>query len=94
MTTPALAKGVPPVTFTVTFPNAGKFKLVCLVHENMTGVVHVLDADAQLPHNQDSMTVRLPISDATYFRIAMAVWSRLVNDTASVRQTTHLKHAW
>jgi plastocyanin len=53
VTTPALAKGVPPVTFTVTFPNAENFKLVCLVHENMTGVVHVLDAEAQLPHNQD-----------------------------------------
>ena len=46
---PALVKGS---TFTVTFPNAGNFKLVCLVHPNMTGVVHVLDADAQLPHDQ------------------------------------------
>ena len=37
VSTPALVKGVPPVTFSVTFPNAGNFKLVCLVHENMTG---------------------------------------------------------
>jgi plastocyanin len=39
-------------TFTVTFPTVGNFKLVCLVHPNMTGVVHVHDADAQLPHDQ------------------------------------------
>ena len=37
------------------------------------------------------MTVRLPISDAIYFQIAMAARSRLA---ASVRHRTHLKHAW
>lgn len=41
-----------PGTFTVTFPTAGNFKLVCLVHENMTGVVHVLDSSQLLPHDQ------------------------------------------
>ena len=40
------------------------------------------------------MTVRLPISDATYFQIAMVAWSRLVNNTANVRHTTHLKYVW
>jgi plastocyanin len=39
--------------FTVTFPNAGNFKLVCLVHENMTATIHVLAASAALPHDQD-----------------------------------------
>jgi len=39
--------------FTVTFTKTGDFKLVCLFHENMTGVVHVLDAGVQPPHNQD-----------------------------------------
>src|SRR5271169_303370 len=29
-------------TFTVTFPKAGNYKLVCLVHTDMTGTVHVL----------------------------------------------------
>ena len=47
---PALVKGS---TFTVTFPTADNFKQVCLVHNNMTGVVHVLPADAPLPHDQD-----------------------------------------
>jgi plastocyanin len=39
-------------TYTVTFPTAGNFKLVCLVHNNMTGAVHVLDPKEKLPHKQ------------------------------------------
>lgn len=40
-------------TFTVNFPTAGNFKLACLVHPNMTGVVHVLDPSEPLPHSED-----------------------------------------
>src|SRR5215467_9249953 len=39
-------------TYTVTFPQAGNFKLVCLVHNNMTGAVHVLAPSEPLPHDQ------------------------------------------
>jgi plastocyanin len=39
-------------TYTVHFPSPGNFKLVCLVHPDMTGVVHVLDLPESLPHNQ------------------------------------------
>jgi plastocyanin len=46
---PAFVKGA---TFTVNFPTAGNFKQVCLFHNNMTGVVHVLDASLELPHDQ------------------------------------------
>jgi len=38
--------------FTVEFPTAGNFKLVCLVHPDMTGVVHVLPPAQKLPHDQ------------------------------------------
>jgi plastocyanin len=38
--------------YSVTFPTAGNFKLVCLIHRDMTGVVHVLPLSASLPHNQ------------------------------------------
>lgn len=38
--------------FTVVFPVAGNFKLVCLVHSDMTGTIHVLDASRPLPHDQ------------------------------------------
>jgi plastocyanin len=39
-------------SYTVKFPTAGNFKLVCLVHVDMTGVVHVLDLADPLPHDQ------------------------------------------
>jgi plastocyanin len=50
ISTPPVVKGQ---SFTITFPTAGNFKLVCLVHANMTGVVHVLDLAQPLPHQQD-----------------------------------------
>src|SRR5438477_1156507 len=49
VTTPPMVKGQ---SFTVIFPVAGNFKLTCLIHENMTGAIHVLDASAPLPHDQ------------------------------------------
>jgi plastocyanin len=49
VTTPPLVKGS---TFTVIFPAAGNFKLVCLVHPNMTGVIHVFGPSQPLPHDQ------------------------------------------
>ena len=38
--------------FTVVFPVPGNFKLVCLVHEGMTGTIHVFDPSQSLPHDQ------------------------------------------
>ncbi len=39
-------------TFTVKFPMTGNFKLICLVHPHMTGVIHVLAKSAALPYDQ------------------------------------------
>jgi plastocyanin len=39
--------------YSVSFPVAGNFKFVCLIHADMTGVVHVLNASQTLPHDQD-----------------------------------------
>jgi len=39
-------------SYTVSFPAAGNFKLVCLVHTMMTATVHVLDVSELLPHDQ------------------------------------------
>jgi plastocyanin len=50
VTTPPSVKGSPSIT--VTFPAAGNFKLQCLVHNTMNGVLHVLDVSAPLPHDQ------------------------------------------
>jgi plastocyanin len=50
LSTPPLLSGQ---TYTVTFPSPGNFKLVCLVHANMTAVVHVFPSSSALPHDQD-----------------------------------------
>src|SRR5262249_10960680 len=49
ISTPPMVSGQ---SLNVTFPTAGNFKLVCLVHPDMTGVVHVLDTSVPLPHDQ------------------------------------------
>jgi plastocyanin len=47
------ATSTPAPTYSVQFPSAGNFKFVCLVHADMTGVVHVFDPSAPLPHDQN-----------------------------------------
>jgi plastocyanin len=39
-------------SYTVSFPSAGNYKLVCLVHANMTAAVYVLDVTEHLPLDQ------------------------------------------
>jgi plastocyanin len=60
-------------TYTVQFPATGNFKLVCLVHANMTGVVHVLDPSETLPHDQ-----------AFYDRQAQTERAELLSDAAAL----------
>lgn len=38
--------------YLVTFPDVGNYKLVCLYHQNMTAMIHVLNDSAPLPHDQ------------------------------------------
>lgn len=38
--------------YSVTFPIAGNYKLVCLYHQNHTAIIHVLDPSAELPHDR------------------------------------------
>lgn len=40
-------------SYSVTFHKPGNYKLVCLLHTNMTAVVHVFDPSQELPHNQN-----------------------------------------
>jgi plastocyanin len=47
------APGDEPPTYSVTFPSTGNFKFVCLIHADMTGVVHVVAPSAPLPHGQN-----------------------------------------
>jgi plastocyanin len=60
-------------TYTVQFPAAGNFKLVCLVHVRMTGTVHVLNPSENLPHDQ-----------AFYDREAANQQAELLSDAAGL----------
>ena len=53
LSTPPLVK---PQTFTVQFTAVGNYKVVCLVHPDMTGTVHVLKPGDALPHEQQYTT--------------------------------------
>lgn len=39
-------------TYQVIFPKAGNYEIVCLVHAEMFGVIHVLDSTVRLPYDQ------------------------------------------
>jgi len=70
-------------TYTVTFPTAGNFKLVCLVHANMTAAIHVLAPSAALPHDQTFYDDR-----ANHERVALLLdsnWNAEVEPTDSGR---------
>jgi plastocyanin len=49
LSTPPFTSGQ---TFSVQFPRSGNYKLVCLVHEDMTATVHVLPTSVALPYTQ------------------------------------------
>jgi len=74
VTSPLLFKDA---KITVSFPVAGNFKLVCLLHSDMTGIVHVLDPSQTLPHDQEF-----------YDRLAQTEARALLDD----RDTTKPKH--
>jgi plastocyanin len=40
-------------TFQVIFPTPGNYEIVCLVHSDMFGVIHVLNSSAALPYDQE-----------------------------------------
>jgi plastocyanin len=40
-------------TYTVLFSKAGNYTLLCLLHSNQSGLIHVLDKSESLPHDQD-----------------------------------------
>jgi plastocyanin len=73
----ALTGGTAPSTFTVTFPNPGNYKLVCLIHTNMNGTVHVFSTDSTSPFYAAS----LPYTQSDYDRQAGDEAEDLLKDT-------------
>jgi plastocyanin len=62
-------------TYSVSFPVPGIFKFVCLVHADMTGVVHVRSLSATLPHDQNF-----------YDRQALAQQVQLLADASQMQE--------
>lgn len=73
VSTPAMVKGQ---AFSVTFPKAGSYKFECLVHNTMTGTIHVLNVYEPLPYSQ-----------AFYDQEAAAERKALLSDTDRTTQT-------
>jgi len=61
--------------YTVSFPKAGNFRLVCLVHVDMTGMIHVLDPSEPLPRDE-----------AFYDRQARRERSELLSDASRLER--------
>ena len=59
-------------TYTVVFPVAGNFKLVCLAHPNMTATIHVLASLTPLPHDQAFYDQQAALQSADVLSDAMA----------------------
>jgi plastocyanin len=69
--------------YTIKFPRPGNFKLVCLVHPDMNGVVHVLQGtDSTAPFYAAS----LPYTQADYTRQAADEMRDLLSDKDSPRE--------
>jgi plastocyanin len=69
-------------SFSVMFTSPGNFKLVCLVHPDQTGVVHVLETNAALPHGQEF-----------YDREAASQANELLADLAHLQGNSHAASA-
>jgi plastocyanin len=52
-------------SYSVSFPSAGNFKFVCLLHADMTGTVHVVNPSGTLPYNQADYDRRASSQQAT-----------------------------
>jgi plastocyanin len=63
--------------YTINFPMPGNYKLVCLVHADMNGVIHVLSSDPSSPFYAAS----LPYDQSDYDRQARDEARDLLNDT-------------
>lgn len=70
-------------TYTVAFPTAGNYKLVCLVHADMNAVIHVLqNTDSTAPFYAAS----LPYNQSDYDRQGADEARDLLNDSDNPRE--------
>jgi len=71
-----------PSNFTVIFPKAGNYKLVCLIHTNQIGTVHVLSTDPASAFYAAS----LPYTQSDYDEQAREQAKDILNDTDNLEE--------
>ena len=83
----------PGTTYTVTFPNAGNYVVVCLLHANQSGTIHVLSASQTLPHDQDfyDRQAQVEENDLLYDRDG-GLTAKLREDAPEDRDHHHAAH--
>lgn len=64
-------------TYTINFPTPGNYKLLCLIHTNMNGTVHVLPTNAHLPYDQDDYYRQADDQASDLIRDPLHVWEEL-----------------
>jgi plastocyanin len=80
-------------TFAVTFPKAGNFEIVCLVHPEMFGVIHVLDVAENLPFEQEDYDEQAEDQAEALFKDADAhSHHHSIGDMFSARVHSGIKH--
>ena len=83
-------------TYQVVFPKAGNYEIVCLVHAQMFGTIHVLDATLPLPYDQASYDeqakeqVKALLEDADLHQ-HHAEHQHSIGDMFSAKATSHTK---
>jgi plastocyanin len=82
---PGSGPGASPQTYSVIFPTAGNFKLVCLIHAEMTGVVHVLNLSDTLPYDQAFYDRQAKSEQAQLLAEASALVRRVSGDEDRMR---------
>ncbi len=76
----------PGPTYTVKFPSAGNFRLVCLIHERMTGAIHVLPVSQNLPYDEAFYEQQGNLEKSALLSVASGLESR--GDLQSVQSLT------
>lgn len=83
-------------TYQVIFPKAGNYEIVCLVHGQMFGVIHVLDPTLPLPYDQafyDEQAkeqLKTLLEDADHHQ-HQAEHQQAIQDMFSARVSSHTK---
>lgn len=73
-------------TYTISFPTPGNYKLLCLIHTNMNGTVHVLPTAAHLPYDQGDYYRQAGDEASDLIRDPLHIWEELSDYSRSANE--------